>query len=1330
MKKLLPVLLLIFFMISFLGFTSKDNNTSSFHTFDTKKFKNAANELKLNSPNSRVSSPDNNKSVLTGDNWNVEVRSTLNSAGFNPDIFRPQEIFGTQAKEFTMPLDSNTDAMSGRIYNAPMPGSSYGSSVSCAGDVNGDGYTDIIIGAPDCNSHTGRVYIYYGGPTPNYTPDVVLYGEAPDNYFGNSVSIAGDVNGDGYADVIVGAYGNSGTRGKAYIFYGGTNMDNTADVILSGEVSNSNFGISVSGAGDVNGDGYADLIVGAYAYNSLTGRAYIYYGSESTNNTPDVILTGESTNNCFGYSVSDAGDVNGDGFDDVIVGAYYNNSATGKAYIYYGGVNMNSTADIIMTGELTNNRFGKSVSDAGDVNGDGFSDVIVGAYEYNSSNGRAYIFYGGVNMDNIADVIMSGETTNSLFGFSVSGAGDINGDGYSDVIVDAWGILSNTGKIYVFYGGTNMNNTSDLNFTGENANDWYGYFVSGGGDVNGDGYSDIIIGAPNYNSNTGRAYVYIQSMRGTDSPDFILSAGMQNSEFAYSVSDAGDINSDGYDDIIVGAYQYNINSGRAYIYFGGNSMNNTADVILNGAIFDYMGYSVSGAGDVNVDGYDDVIVGAVGYMGGYGGAFIYYGGVNMDTTSDVILTGTSLFEYFGCSVSGAGDVNGDGFDDVIVGAYAFNINTGKAEIFYGGFPMDNQPDVTLMGEVTGSYFGYPVSGAGDVNADGFEDVIVGAYGYDDNCGRAYVYFGGTNMNIGADVIMTGEGTMNMFGYSVSDAGDINSDGYDDVIVGAYNYLGRGKAYIYYGGMNVDNTADVTMLGEELPGAFGCSVSGAGDVNGDGYDDVIVGSFYYNSQAGKAYIFLGGPNMNYNSVADITMTGENPPGRFGTVVSGAGDLNGDGYSDLIVSEPDYNNNFGRAYVYLTTTPVIKPTLISVRDVPNDQGGYVFVRWARCAYDVTGSNRITEYLIEKSRRPVGGIYAWQFAASITPQANPMYEYLSPTWSDSTPIYFRVTAKTSLLTEFWRSNIMHGFSSDNLAPAQVKNLAGNMDSIKIYLHWKHNSDADLAKYRIYRNDILIAEKTDTTMNDFSVMADSIYKYRVSAVDIHGNEGIKSDSLQFTFGQMQLNLTVLIQGFYNDVSGLMVKDTVTVLLKNVTTPYVTIDSGKIVLDSLGQGTIKFSNAIRNGTYYVVVRHRNSIETWSTTGGLLFDKSINDYDFTTAITQAYGNNLILKGTKYCIISGDVDQDGSVGALDRSACWNDRNLSGYYATDLDGDGSVGALDRSICWNNRNLAVQKPALVASPYKGLKQDNKVDNDKSKGTYDLKLDGSNAKKVERTK
>ena len=123
-----------------------------------------------------------------------------------------------------------------------------------------------------------------------------------------------------------------------------------------------------------------------------------------------------------------------------------------------------------------------------------------------------------------------------------------------------------------------------------------------------------------------------------------------------------------------------------------------------------------------------------------------------------------------------------------------------------------------------------------------------------------------------------------------------------------------------------------------------------------------------------------------------------------------------------------------------------------------------------------------------------------------------------------------------------------------------------------------------------------------------------------------------------------------------------------------------------------------------------------------MFNSSNTNYNFTTAITQAFGSNLLLKGTKWCIISGDVNQDGSIDALDRSACWNDRNLNGYYATDLNGDGVVDALDRSTAWNNRNLAVQKPALIAIPNREVLQDKNQIN--SKGTYDLKLDVKNTK------
>jgi len=373
---------------------------------------------------------------------------------------------------------------------------------------------------------------------------------------------------------------------------------------------------------------------------------------------------------------------------------------------------MDNTADVTLAGEGTDSFFGVSVSGAGDLNSDGYDDVIVGANNYSSGIGRAYVYFGGSSMDNTADVTLTGEGTGSFFGVSVSGAGDLNGDGYDDVIVGAHYYSSKTGRAYVYFGGSSMNNTADVTLTGEGTDNQFGYSVSGAGDLNGDGYDDVIVGAPYYSSGTGRAYVY----------------------------------------------------------FGGSSMNNTADVIMTGGTYDCFGNSVSGTGDLNGDGYDDVIVGAYDYSSGTGRAHVYFGGSSMNNTADVTLTGEEAINHFGCSVSGAGDLNGDGYDDVIVGAYNYSSETGRAYVYFGGSSMDKTADVIMTGEGISNAFGCSVSGAGDANSDGYDDVIVGAYVYSESTGRSYVYFGGSSMNNTADVTMTGAGIGNYFGISVSEAG--------------------------------------------------------------------------------------------------------------------------------------------------------------------------------------------------------------------------------------------------------------------------------------------------------------------------------------------------------------------------------------------------------------------------------------------------------------------------------------------------------------------------------------------------------------------------------
>ncbi|MEO8665852.1 MAG: FG-GAP-like repeat-containing protein, partial [Ignavibacteria bacterium] len=652
-------------------------------------------------------------------------------------------------------------------------------------------------------------------------------------------------------------------------------------------------------------------------YNVYAGRAYVYYGGSSMNNIPDVIMTGVALGDRFGTSVSFAGDVNKDGYSDVIVGAPGYNSSTGRAYIYYGGAVMNNVADVILTGEAINNHFGISVSKAGDVNGDGYFDVIAGAYGYISNTGRAYVYYGGAAMNNVADVIMTGEGINNWFGWSVSASGDVNGDGYADVIAGAINYNSVTGRSYVYYGSPAMNNTPDLIMTGQTAGDFFGISSTSAGDVNGDGYSDIIIGAYGYNSNRGRAYLYTNVVTGDDISDITLTGETVYSDFGLVVASAGDVNGDGYSDIIVGAPIYNTSTGRAYIYFGGPLMNNVPDVVFTGEItYDYFGFSVSGAGDVNGDGYADVIIGALENSGN-GKAYIFYGGSIMNNVPDVIMHGEFPSDYFGHSVAGAGDVNSDGFQDVIVGANEYNSNKGRSYIFYGGASMNNVADVTMTGEFAGDQFGNSVSGAGDLNGDGYSDVIVGAPYYAAISGRTYIFYGGSSMNNVADVTMTGFGS-GYFGISVSGCGDVNGDGYPDVIIGGEKD-DNGRAEIFYGGPSMNNVTDITLTGLSSTEDFANSVSGCGDVNGDGYQDVIVGaSLKTLGSGGHAYIYYGGPSMK--NIPDVTMTTMFPDHTgFGSSVSGAGDVNGDGYRDVIVGADGYDSLKGQAFIYMSSPP---------------------------------------------------------------------------------------------------------------------------------------------------------------------------------------------------------------------------------------------------------------------------------------------------------------------------------------------------------------------------------------------------------------------------
>lgn len=455
-------------------------------------------------------------------------------------------------------------------------------------------------------------------------------------------------------------------------------------------------------------------------------------------------------------------------------------------------------------------------------------------------------------------------------------------------------------------------------------------------DLNGDGKSDIVIGAPsdNYGSVAGKVYVFFSNsiaskLNGSDiltySADLTLSGGSAGDQFGSSAAIAGDVNGDGYADIIAGAPYTDdnaANSGTVYIYYGNKSsvMDNIADVTIKGLeVNDLAGFSVSSAGDVNNDGFDDIIIGLPEKYSGAtvpysGSAVIFFGGPIMGSKpnypeltlndADVVLKGENAMDKFGTTVARAGDFNKDGYDDVIVGAPfadGAGTNRGRAYIFFGGAVMNASADVRITGSKNNDKIAGSLSGGGDIDGNGYGDVIIGAPEADTgsgiNRGRVYIIYGQyssdsvlKDITIGADstkmTVLTGNKDYEFLGTSVGNAGDVNNDSYDDVLVGG-KYMGtdaafKGKAYIYNGRPSMDSSPDVTFNAENQEDRLGNAVAGAGDVNGDGYYDVIIGAYLADSAGidrGKTYLFLGNSH-NPDNTADTTFTGYIDNGRAG------------------------------------------------------------------------------------------------------------------------------------------------------------------------------------------------------------------------------------------------------------------------------------------------------------------------------------------------------------------------------------------------------------------------------------------------------------------
>ncbi|WP_035362224.1 FG-GAP-like repeat-containing protein, partial [Dyadobacter alkalitolerans] len=460
---------------------------------------------------------------------------------------------------------------------------------------------------------------------------------------------------------------------------------------------------------------------------------------------------------------------------------------------------------------------------------------------------------------------------------------------------------------------------------------------------NGDGYSDIVIGAYSFDKgqvDEGAAFVWMGMADGVNADiKTKLEIDHSGAQFGWSVANAGDVNGDGFGDIAISANAYD--NGQAYegavfIYHGSlNGIGNVANTIIEcNQSFSSMG-SVAGAGDVNGDGFGDLLVG-VGLYGEKetGAVFIFHGsfaGIS-NVPNTTILGKQEEDANFGSAVAGAGDINGDGFSDIIIGSPGLDVtfpyaDQGAAFIYYGSKAGINTmvPNVTLVEGGDWFNYGSEVCGAGDINADGYSDVIVGSPFYsngEDYEGAGYIYFGSPNgLDKASKKIVESNKAEARMGTSIGSS-DVNGDGYPDLYFGAPYYTNgeylEGAVFIYYGLNGWVQTQPMIIESNKANAGMG-SVANAGDTNGDGYSEVIVGAVGFSngqSNEGVAFVFNGSGN-GLIKTPSFSFEGNQESAFMGNAIGGAGDINGDGYSDIITTAHQYDNgqlNEGMSFIF--------------------------------------------------------------------------------------------------------------------------------------------------------------------------------------------------------------------------------------------------------------------------------------------------------------------------------------------------------------------------------------------------------------------------------